>query len=367
MDIEVKVAVISAFVALISAGISVRGQMRLARFHAKKQAEAILAKYREPLLRAAYELQSKIYNIVRQNLLKVYYVNGSDAEKEYALQNTLYVIAQYFGWTEILRREIQFLDLGEVRATRKIARLQENICHLFLLDSDSLGRRFRIFRGEQRAIGECMITNDPNGSSCTGYAAFVQQQDPAFRKWFDRLGMDIDELAQASEPYSARLVMIQRALIDLIDFLDKKHVRFPKEYRKKLPMPIDAHKLSKDMLTAMRDVLKPKWPEIGDYAEGEVKKFAESLVMIEKLKLEGKIDEEQAKMHLDIQKNTARSVLLTVEGVGIASTEMAINRALKSVQDYVNTATGWKLIKEPARRWRGLKHIIRDKKIKQMR
>jgi len=44
-------------------------------------------------------------------------------KREYTIQSTLFVIAQYFGWIEILRRDIQFLDLGNVKENRELSKL----------------------------------------------------------------------------------------------------------------------------------------------------------------------------------------------------------------------------------------------------
>ena len=109
-------------------------------------------------------------------------------------------------------------------------------------------------------------------------------------------------------------------------------------------MSLDVSALAERMLGAARDVLAAKWPEIEDYAEGETKKLAQSLAAIEKLRVRGQITEEQARLHLDIQKNASRTVLLTLEGLGLLAAEQAINAALTAVKDTVNTALGFALI-----------------------
>ncbi len=76
----------------------------------------------------------------------------------------------------------------------------------------------------------------------------------------------------------------------------------------------------------------------------EMKKIAESIAAIERMKLTGKITEEKAGLQIDIQKNATRTVLLAVEGVGIVSAEQAINAALNVVRDTVNKAIGWTLL-----------------------
>ena len=109
-------------------------------------------------------------------------------------------------------------------------------------------------------------------------------------------------------------------------------------------MSLNASVLATNMLNAAKGVLAEKWPEIKDYAETETKKLAESLVMIEKLKLAREISNEQAKLHLDIQKNATRTVLLAIEGLGILAVEQALNAAFAAVKDTVNTAVTFALL-----------------------
>ncbi|UUZ70081.1 hypothetical protein LP416_13320 [Polaromonas sp. P2-4] len=109
-------------------------------------------------------------------------------------------------------------------------------------------------------------------------------------------------------------------------------------------MNLNASQLGKDMLGAFKGVFAEKWPDIKEYGEAEAKKLAQTLVMIEALKAARKINEEQAALHLEIQRNATRTVLLTLEGLGILTAEAAINAALNVVKDSVNTAVGFALI-----------------------
>ena len=237
------VAIISAVVALASAVLTIFGQLRLAKLQAKlqrehdvtlkeEQAERLLSRYREPLVQAVFELQSKLYNILKLGLLQSYYLSGTEGERDYAVQNTLYVIAQFFAWNEIIRREIQFLDLGEVESTRRLSELNEKIVVLFL--SDDLGKVFRIFRGEQRGIAEKMIQSLNGDLLCIGYASFVEVTESSSRRWFKQLEKDIDILSKNLPENSRRLVQLQRALIDLLDYLDPDCIRFAKQYRSRV-------------------------------------------------------------------------------------------------------------------------------------
>ena len=130
-----------------------------------------VSKFREPLARAAYELQSRLFNILKQQLVHVYLVRGDKREKEYVVQNTVFVIAQYFSWTELVKREIQFVDLDEEHRTRKLQELQDRIGSLW--STDQYPRTLRIFAGEQRAIGETLIVTGSRLPECMGYGAFL--------------------------------------------------------------------------------------------------------------------------------------------------------------------------------------------------
>ena len=109
-------------------------------------------------------------------------------------------------------------------------------------------------------------------------------------------------------------------------------------------MALKASELVRSMVAAARGQLDERWPELREYAEAEAKKLAQTLLMIEKLKLRGKINKRQAELLLDIQRNTSRSVILTIEGLGLLAAEAAINAALDSITDTVNGAIGWRLL-----------------------
>jgi hypothetical protein len=224
MDASIVVAVVALVASVLTAGLSLYGQTHSVLVESRREAQATLRRYREPLVAAAYELQSRLFNILRKRFLEKYYLSGDEKQRDYAVRNTLYLIGQYLGWTEILRRRIQFLDFSEVEETREVARLQDAIRELFASDSEAMGEPFMIWRGEQRAIGEQMIVEGDGDLLCMGYASFVAQKDPAFWGWFDVLERDIDIVAQSA---NERLRLLQHALVDLIERLDAGRVRFP--------------------------------------------------------------------------------------------------------------------------------------------
>lgn len=200
----------------------------------------LLSRYRDPLLGAAFDLQSRLYNIVRLDFLEDYFGSSEPGARDYARDSTLWLIGQYLGWTEILRREVQFLDLGEASANRRLQARLQRITQAFATDDEALTPVFRLFRGEQRAIGELMIAAaDPQGRvTCVGYADFtVRVRSDPLRPWFVRLEQDLERIA--AMPYDCpRLVHLQRALVDLVDLLDPERVRYPDaDVRGRLPHP----------------------------------------------------------------------------------------------------------------------------------
>lgn len=235
MNTEVVVALVGVAGAALGGVVGLYGQARSASQTRRREAEAVLAKYQEPLVHAAYELQSRLYNILALSFLEKYYIKGDEAQRDYAVRNTVYVVGQYFGWTEILRREIQFLSYSDSNKTRRVADCQRELVETFQSDKDHLGRLFQIWRGEQRAIGELMIDPEAKPVQCIGYAAFTQNERPASLPWFRRLEAEIDEIA--TKP-NRRLFELQHALVDLVRELDPHKIRYPdKELGKVDPTP----------------------------------------------------------------------------------------------------------------------------------
>ena len=78
-----------------------------------RSAERILQQYRDPLLDAAHTLQGRLFNIMAQNFLGMYLNHPDPEERRYARDYTVYAIAEYLCWVEILRRELRFHDLGD--------------------------------------------------------------------------------------------------------------------------------------------------------------------------------------------------------------------------------------------------------------
>ncbi len=232
-------------VGLIAAGVavvtSVLSTFTLRRIEARKleyqksrdaaERTQQISRFSEPLARSAYDLQSRIYNILRKGFIQAYLVDGNARERAYAVNNTAYLIAQNLCWTELARREIQFIDLGEDARTRKLLHLQDELYSFW--GTDAQPARLRLFAGEQRALGEALIATAPDSAECIGYGQFLKTFTPKFNPLVDALRDDIAALGKDLPHASERLHNVHHALIDLLDLLDPNYLRFPLARRAK--------------------------------------------------------------------------------------------------------------------------------------
>jgi hypothetical protein len=230
--ISVSGAVVSAFYA-----------NRLKRAAQIEQADSLAVRFREPVLQAAFNLQSRIYNIVRQGFLEDFLLadQASEDEREYAVRNTSYLVGQYLAWVEIIRRESQYVDPRSRARNREIVGRLEAVRDVFAESRALKDPTMRIFRGEQRAIGEVMmVPTEPALPGvprweCMGYGRFVAEHDVGgIQRWFRRIENDVTLLAKEHDSPSERLIQVQHGLLDLIDVLDPEADRVPLRQREHL-------------------------------------------------------------------------------------------------------------------------------------
>jgi hypothetical protein len=261
-------------------------QARRYRREASNEATKVLRQYRDPLLRAAYDLQSRIYNIVAREYLDWYWRRGDAAQKENAIYGTLWLFGQYLGWTEILRREIQYLDVGSRLANQQIQGCLNQISAALSTDSPPLGKALQIVRGEQRAVGDFMIAGrvtpaEGSRPDCLGYSEFIRALPPLNRRkfgrgdsyspvatWRARLTDDLERAgAGGTDHLPARLATVQRLLVDLVDLLDPDRSRIPDpDYRGRLPRPDGSEPVGAEQLARFIWPWSDPWPEVEKWA-----------------------------------------------------------------------------------------------------
>jgi DNA primase large subunit len=98
------------------------------------------------------------------------------------------------------------------------------------------------------------------------------------------------------------------------------------------------------MVKAAKAAFGKDWSQVSTFATSEFRKLAESLRMITRARRDGKMTKAEAKLHLNIQRNAARSVMLAIKGMALIEVEKAINAALRAVKTAVNKAIGFALV-----------------------
>lgn len=234
---------ISAVVALAGAGLAgFLGYWAQQRLRAIEQ-RGLMDAYGASLAWAVFDLQSRLFNILQGHVLDrapgpgsgfltAFLTHGSPQDAEFVRRSTVFVLAEYLGWVEIMRRDVQFLDLGRSDANQAVMVGISDIAAALNAVSHPGGNELRLFRAQQRAIGELMIHDsaEPGRRRCLGYAEFCGRldADEAFLRWFRPLLDDVDRLAAGPAPALPRLREVQTKLVALLDILDPQAERFPR-------------------------------------------------------------------------------------------------------------------------------------------
>ena len=226
------VAVISAVVALASATLSRWTQLRMTKLTAERErqsreeqlrsaAKVALDRYRGPLLDAAWQFGDRVDDIRNGGFLR-YLAEGSGREQDAKL-STLFRVAYYFGWREVVRTEVQLLRFENEDDTTLVAGFLADVARVFGVDRLDEARAM-LWVDEQRGIGELMIDQRADGSSFVhGHAAFHRDYQEVFAPWMERLAGD---LLSPAAPESDRLRLLQWALFGLVRRLDEEGAYF---------------------------------------------------------------------------------------------------------------------------------------------
>jgi len=107
---------------------------------------------------------------------------------------------------------------------------------------------------------------------------------------------------------------------------------------------INISEIASNMLKAALPELTAGGNSAKNYAEVEFKKIAMQIKLIGELFAKGSLSEEEAKALLQMQVNSTKILMLTLEGLSLIVVEKAINAALGVVRDTVNTIVKFPLI-----------------------
>lgn len=204
-----------------------------ARVSGRREVRKIVTRYSNPILRAAESLERRINNFILTYDKK--WFNNDD----YYRLSTLYIFAQFLGWSRILEREVVFLDFGNLRSSREFNIRFNTVFKSFTgfdyfrdipdtvaVDSSTVPRLVLT------AIGDLMIEahGDTHGSSSgvIQFTTFVTRYEKVdeFKRWLKYLEDFLSNLKPSTEDLRwDRLIVIGANLRVLVRFLDPKGTR----------------------------------------------------------------------------------------------------------------------------------------------
>ena len=221
----------------------------LESWKSRQALQRLYVRYRDPILLAASELCTRLREICERHpvsyLNRTFLQSRPEAMKtttaddpyfqRYKLISSAYRLCSFFGWLELFRQEIVFLESGKLAVNRALQRrldaLRSDLADGQLNTADDWPdwHDRLIFREEQRAIGEAMITGIDGSPSIMGYAEFCKVIEGstvhASGRWVDcALNFLLDPARTEKDFHLIRLKRLLVHLVELMEQLDSSRV-----------------------------------------------------------------------------------------------------------------------------------------------
>ena len=193
-----------------------------------RERDRLAGLYVNPFLVACEDLQSRLYNILVLGGLDA--LKGEDREGKHHPAETLYLIAQYFGW------ERRVLRYGPYTRDPTVTRLVLGIRATFAKDcdpsdpaSDPAGA-FCFFRIRQESLGRVAVqrvdsSSEPEFESVGSFAFQKAVKDPAWTKFssVQKTLAALDNTWTVDQlPGRWRLAEVQNSLVALLNYIEGK-------------------------------------------------------------------------------------------------------------------------------------------------
>ena len=214
----------------------------------RRALEHTYRRYKDPLVVSAAELAHRLNEITSRhpvNYLCSKVLDNHPAKQlknddtdpyfmRHKLMSTLYRFCSFFGWLELYRQEITFLNSGNERHAREME-IATNFIRSDMADghinthTDWIQwRDTLIFREELRAIGEAMIDTTGPTQTVIAYGKFLQLLDSktenATKRWTEVVMNFVLDPETDRDFRKARMDRLLVHLISLIDLMEPRYV-----------------------------------------------------------------------------------------------------------------------------------------------
>ncbi|MES2111834.1 MAG: hypothetical protein V4577_23960 [Bacteroidota bacterium] len=215
----------------------------------KKALQLVSKKYKDPILLSAVELARRLreLNAPHLPLSGTYTISflfdqstamkKNDATDPYFLKykivSTIYRFCAFFGWLELFRQDITFLNSHSKKESQEFSRILR-IINSSIADGQinnepdwETWKDVLIFREELRAIGEGMIEIQGNQKTIFGYGKFKEIMSSAESvnnyPWLNPVTSFFTEFNKTKDFRIQRLDLLLKSLKELIKCLDKDY------------------------------------------------------------------------------------------------------------------------------------------------
>lgn len=214
------------------------------RWKNRQTLETIQRRYRDPIVLSALELANRVEEICTEyptdflssNILTSITTGSQDRTairdhyfRTYKLQSSIYRLSSFLGWLELYRQDLVFLDSGAGKSIQSVDKAIRDIRsdladgHLNKVSECHSWTDMLIFREEQRAIGEIMITGNHPNRVVLGYSEFTKLHGDSSSEQARWLSVVSSFLLDHEPPKDFRLTRLRRLhvhLVDLVNALD---------------------------------------------------------------------------------------------------------------------------------------------------
>ncbi|WP_328512716.1 ferritin family protein [Streptomyces sp. NBC_00376] len=141
-------------------------------------------------------------------------------------------------WEGAAKVELNEHFAGEAVLAGLVRTTRENLRRAIIGEHNEATTAYPGFAKRATAVGDTAAARYWRNTAAASPSEFCRRldTDADFAGWFEPLSDGIRELASSTRPHP-RLVRLQAALMDLIDFLDPNADRFPDHRRSRLGLP----------------------------------------------------------------------------------------------------------------------------------